>query len=116
MAHTIISSDLQSTSDSLLEAQRGNRRAMKENQELTSTLLSLVEETKAEGIEGVTDPNVRGQLSDLAEQIEFGKSRWRILKSVTGAVIVGSGVNWARKNDLRELVMDDEGGEPSFEE
>jgi len=38
----------------------------------------------------------------------MAKKRWRIMKSVVAAIIAGSGVDWARNNDLRNLVLDEE--------
>lgn len=115
MAHTNISSDLKSTFDSLLEAQTENRRVMKKNQELASTLLSLAAESTAGERDEITDPELKRQLGALEDEIEVGKSKWIILKSVISAVIVGSGVDWARDERLRELVMDDGDGEPVLE-
>lgn len=101
--------------DSLLEAQTENRRVMKKNQELASTLLSLAAESTAGERDEISNPELKRQLGALEEEIEVGKSKWIILKSVISAVIVGSGVDWARDERLRELVMDDGDGEPVLE-
>lgn len=111
-AHTNISSDLKSTLDSLLEAQTENRNAMRKNQGLASILLSLAEESKDGDRDEITDPELKRQLEDLDGEIGVGKSKWIILKSVISAVVVGSGVDWARDERLRELVVDDGDGEP----
>ena len=112
MAHTNISSDLKSTLDSLLEAQTENRNAMRKNQELASVLLGLAQESEDGDRDEITDPELKRHLEDLEGEIGVGKSKWIILKSVIGAVVVGSGVDWARDERLRELVVDDGDGEP----
>ena len=115
MAHTNISSDLKSTLDSLLEAETENRVAMRKNQELASSLLSLVEDAKAEGNDDIVNPELKRQLEELEGENDVGKSKWMILKSVISAVVVGSGVDWARDDRLRQLVVDDGDGEPVSE-
>jgi len=112
MAHTNLSSNLKSTLDSLLEAETENRIAMKKNQELASSLLSLAEESEVEERDETSNPELKRQLEDLEGEIQVGKSKWTILKNVISAVIVGSGVDWARDERLRELVTDDGEGEP----
>ncbi|KAI9875377.1 MAG: hypothetical protein M1830_008570 [Pleopsidium flavum] len=107
MAHANISSSLDSTLNSVSEAQRDIIITSNRNRGLTSTLLSLVEDNKAEGIEDVKDPELRDQLDNLEEEIRLQRSRWRIMKNVIGAVVVGSGIDWARSDELRELVVDD---------
>lgn len=112
MAHTNVSSDLKSTLDSLLEAETENRIAMKKNQDLASTLLSLAEESKADNRDEFISPEHKRQHADLEEEIKVARSKWIILKSVVSAIIVGSGVDWARDEGLRELVVDEGDGEP----
>jgi hypothetical protein len=112
MAHTNISSDLKSTLDSLLEAQTENRNAMRKNQELASVLLGLAQESEDGDRDEITDPELKRHLEDLEGEIGVGKSKWIILKNVMSAVVVGSGVDWARDERLRELVVDDGDGEP----
>ena len=89
--------------------------AMKKNQKLASTLLGLAEEAKPEARDETINPELKRQLDELEGEIELGKSRWIVLKSVIGAVIAGSGIDWARDERLRELVKDDGEGEPVSE-
>lgn len=109
MAHANIASDYKSAMESLVAVQRENRLAMQRNRELTSTLLSLVEETKVEKIGNITNPDMKGQLETLEVEVSVRKPRWTIMKNVISAVIAGSGVDWARDEKLRELVLDSDG-------
>lgn len=80
------------------------------NRASTDTLLALTASLQTERAEDVSNTKLRSQLQLLKEETKTSKARWRIMKSVTAAVIVGSGLDWSRNNDLRELVLDDEDG------
>ena len=81
----------------------------RKNRTLTDTLLDLTASLQTERAEDVGNPKLRSQLQALEEETKTSRARWRIMKSVTAAVIVGSGIDWSR-NELRELVLDDEDG------
>lgn len=111
MAHTDLSSSLNSTLTSLSKTQRDNVIAVKINRELTGTLLNLAAEAEVKVIQDDIDPKLRDQLDNLEEQIEMQRSKWRVMKKVVSAIVVGSGIDWARNDEFRELVMDDENGD-----
>lgn len=71
-------------------------------------MLDLAGKLKAQNIDEIDDPELRTQLDDLRGDIKESKARWRIMKSVVAAIIAGSGVDWARDGDLRDLVLDEE--------
>ncbi|KAK5015755.1 centromere protein H (CENP-H)-domain-containing protein [Cryomyces antarcticus] len=108
MYHTTLTSTLSTFSSAVTAAERDNTAANKKNQELTATLLELVEATKPQATEDVQDARVRTQLQTLDSELKTARNRWRVMKGVVSGVIVGSGVDWARDEGLRELVMDDE--------
>jgi len=109
MAHTNLSSSLSSSLAALTTAETENILASRTNRELAVTLLDLAGELKTQDAH-VKDPIVRSKLETLEHENRIRKSRWRIMKSVLGATVVGSGVDWARDDVLRELVMDNEEG------
>lgn len=92
----------------VVEAQ--NIISSRTNRALTDTLLDLTASLRTEKAEDVSNPKLRSQLQVLKEETKTSRTRWRIMKSVTAAVIVGSGIDWSRNNELRELVLDDEDG------
>ncbi|VUC19868.1 unnamed protein product [Clonostachys rosea] len=77
------------------------------NAELASELLELV---------GRIDEK-KGQQGDFAAQealrefegaLAASRRRWRVIKGVTSGLIVGSGIDWARDDRLRDIVLDPE--------
>ncbi|TKA64330.1 hypothetical protein B0A49_08288 [Cryomyces minteri] len=108
MYHTTLTSTLSTVSSAVTAAERDNIAANKKNQQLTATLLELVEATKPQATEDVQDTRIRAQLQTLDSELRAARKRWRVMKGVVSGVIVGSGVDWASDEGLRELVMDDE--------
>ena len=85
-----------------------NIRAMEKNRALTATLLALVQKVQAQRDGFTKDEGFSTQLYRLREDTATARQRWRIMKSVVAAVIAGSGVDWARDDSLRDLVLDEE--------
>ena len=85
-----------------------NIRAMEKNRALTTTLLALTKKVQAQRDEAAKDPSFGAQLDGLRNEAATARQRWRIMKSVVAAIIAGSGVDWARDDTLRDLVLDEE--------
>lgn len=85
-----------------------NIRAMEKNRALTATLLALVQKVQAQRDDVTKDAAFNTQLNGLREDTATARQRWRIMKSVIAAVIAGSGVDWARDDSLRDLVLNEE--------
>lgn len=81
---------------------------MEKNRELAPTVITIAREVKAMREDAVERSGLRGELEEAREEAREEKRKWRIMKSVVGAVVVGSGVDWAGEGRLRELVLDDE--------
>ncbi|KAF2814305.1 uncharacterized protein BDZ99DRAFT_379951, partial [Mytilinidion resinicola] len=108
MYHSTLASRLSSTLSALAAAEKGSVVANEKNKELSQILLELAEETKSQSTDEVEDPKLRDRLQALDKSVKLSRRRWRIMKSIISGMIVGSGVEWADDNVLRELVMDDE--------
>lgn len=108
IAHTNLSSTLQTLLKEAAMLSADNIRAMEKNRALTATLLVLAKKVQAQRDEIMMDPRFSAQLDGLRIDAATARQRWRIMKSVVAAVIAGSGVNWARDDTLRDLVLDDE--------
>ena len=108
IAHTNLSSSLQSLSKQVAVLSADNMRAMGKNRALTATLLSLAKRVQAQQDEVLKDARFSLQLDGLRDDTATARQRWRIMKSVVAAVIAGSGVDWAQDDNLRDLVLDDE--------
>ncbi|SLM41047.1 Centromere protein H [Lasallia pustulata] len=110
IAHANLASHLTTMMDDLTMVEAQNIISSKKNRTLADTLLDLTANMQSERAEDVSNAKLRSQLQVLKEETKMSKARWRIMKSVTAAVIVGSGIDWSRNDELRELVLDDEDG------
>ena len=110
IAQTNLSMSLKSTLDDLATEASENIQLSQENQDQTAVLLNLTDRLQVQRIEDIADPELRTQLQTLREDTKTSRGRWRVMKSVVGAVIAGSGVDWAHDDDLRDLVLDDDTG------
>lgn len=108
MVHGSLAAKLASVTRALRAAEEGNIAANKENHELSQTLLSLAAELKTQSTEDIENPRLRDQLKAVDAEVKESRRRMRTLKGILSAMIVGSGINWAGDDVLRELVMDDE--------
>jgi hypothetical protein len=81
----------------------------RKNVELSNEMLSLADQANANGKNDIKDPKVRAELDRLEAEMKTSKQRWRVMKNTASAVIVGSGVDWARDTKLLEIVLDDDG-------
>ena len=85
-----------------------NTRAMEKNRALTTTLVALAKKVQAQRDEITKDPRFSAQLDMERNDATTARQRWRVMKSVVAAVVAGSGVDWARDDTLRGLVLDEE--------
>ncbi|KAL2860621.1 centromere protein H (CENP-H)-domain-containing protein [Aspergillus pseudodeflectus] len=83
-----------------------NVQLHQKNQELVRELLKLTEDDES-WREELDDPELKQQLSELEAGYKKSKARWELMKSVTSAIVVGSGVDWADDENLTALVLDE---------
>jgi hypothetical protein len=106
LIHETLSNAHSSTTESLSDAAVGNIETTKWNQELARTLFELTEREKSLQ-EEVEDGEMKAQLESLKAETKREKGKWETIKSVVSATVVASGVDWARDEDLRKLVLDE---------
>ncbi|TGO43037.1 hypothetical protein BHYA_0004g01640 [Botrytis hyacinthi] len=104
-----ISSKIQSSREELMRESNENIITGRKNIELATEMLTLAEEANSQGKENIQDPDIRAQLDELEGAMKNSRQRWRIMKNTASAVIVGSGIDWARDPKLLEIVLDDDG-------
>ena len=107
IAHTNLCTSLSTTFAALTAAEAENVVVTRDNVTRAEALFKLVEEA-GNRAEDVQDHKLRTRIEALQRENTVGRSRWRTMKSLMGAVIVGSGIDWARDEQLRELVANDE--------
>ncbi|KAI1494385.1 centromere protein H (CENP-H)-domain-containing protein [Biscogniauxia mediterranea] len=93
--------------DALAATASASLRLGRENAALVSQLLGLAERAR-EGGRGGLD-NSRPEIAALEAEVRRSRQRWRVLKGTASAVVAGSGVDWARDPELRDMVLDKEG-------
>lgn len=47
-------------------------------------------------------------MARLQGELKASRQRWKVMKGTASAVVAGSGVDWARDDELREMVLDPE--------
>ena len=81
------------------------------NAELSTKMLELADEANTQRKDDINDPRARRQLDELETEMRISRQRFRIMKGTASAVIVGSGIDWARDPKLVEMVLDDDGND-----
>lgn len=108
MTQTNLSARLHSTSQALTKVEAQNIEAMEKNRELTVTLVELTHKMSEQQVSAVNEFHSGKQLEILRDEVKTARKRWKLMKSVVAAVIVGSEVDWARTEELRQVVIDAE--------
>lgn len=103
-----LSSNLKSLLDKLTSAEKNSMLALEKNKQLAQILLPLAEELKSQSINEIEDPQLRREVEAAEKEANHARQTVNLLKGVIAGMIVGSGVNWAEDEELRDLVMDDE--------
>lgn len=108
IASSNLSSILQSTTKNISTAEADRTRSIADNQGLAPSVITLAQEMELARNDAIAQSAFTEQLAEAQEDASEAKRRWRIMKSVVVAVIVGSGVDWASNEALRDLVLDKE--------
>ncbi|KAI0484946.1 centromere protein H (CENP-H)-domain-containing protein [Xylariaceae sp. FL0804] len=83
-------------------------RLRRESVGLASQMLGLAAVADAERAEALSagDPAHARQIARLEAEVRLSRQRWRVLKGTASAVVAGSGVDWARDEELMDVVLD----------
>ncbi|KZF22500.1 hypothetical protein L228DRAFT_282611 [Xylona heveae TC161] len=107
IAHSNLCSLLSSTRTTLTRREAEQITLTTTNQDLASSIIRLADDANTHDILTQRQEAIV-QLDELERECRVQKSRWRIMKSVVAAAVVGSGVDWAGNELLQDLVLDDE--------
>ncbi|RFU79503.1 hypothetical protein TARUN_2710 [Trichoderma arundinaceum] len=83
-------------------------RVCRENIELTGELFELAEKAKQNKAVRLDNPQVQQEMEKLTREVKSSRQRWKVMKGVASGIIAGSGVDWAKDEDLCSLVLDPE--------
>jgi len=108
MIHGEMSTQLSRFDARATAAERDIKFLNVQNAELAQKMVGIAEAVRAPRTEDVEDDGMRTRLEKADEEVVSARKRWRVLKSLTAGVVVGSGVNWDGDEELVDLVLDDE--------
>jgi hypothetical protein len=106
LVHENLATAQASALESLSNTEVDNLRVMQRNQVLVRTLLDLTTQ-ESSWRDQISDASVKTQMEEMARGYRKTRAQWDNMKGVISAVIVGSGIDWARDDKLRDLVLDD---------
>ncbi|KND95281.1 hypothetical protein TOPH_00235 [Tolypocladium ophioglossoides CBS 100239] len=95
----------------LTEVQAETTRVSRNNVELTAVLFDLAEKVKQKKAGRLDSPRTQNEVARLEGEVKASRQRWRVMKGVASGVVSGSGVDWARDDELRDIVLDPENEE-----
>ncbi|SPO00900.1 uncharacterized protein DNG_03648 [Cephalotrichum gorgonifer] len=102
------SSELRTTLDELTQVQSEALIISQSNVAVTSELLELAEEAKRRKLGRMTGPTMEDEMKTAEEEVKESRQKWKVMKGTASAVVVGSGVDWVRDPELRDVVLDPE--------
>jgi Centromere protein H (CENP-H) len=108
MCHSNLSAALHHTLDALTLEEVENLRIMEENRTLAADLFQLAAQLKEHEPDDLHDTDLRDRLNTAEADAREARRQYRFIKGVVGGVIAGSGIDWARDEQLRDLVLDAE--------
>ncbi|KAI0388140.1 centromere protein H (CENP-H)-domain-containing protein [Hypomontagnella monticulosa] len=107
LAHQSI--ELRAALNEITEIESQSLRIGRENVDLASELLDLAEQTNRTKTDAINaDSEQAAEISRLETEVKLSRQRWRVLKGTASAVVAGSGVDWSRDAQLRDIVLDPE--------
>ena len=108
IAEANLSANLQPILNAHTLTEAENIKCIAQNRELAATLFSLTDQL--EGLEraSLKNPEYQAQLESIKNEMRELRGKRRLIKSVVSALVAGSGVDWARDDELRGLVLNDE--------
>lgn len=78
------------------------------NVELAAEVLSLADQANRDkdSLAQLEDPELKEEMARLEREVKASRQRWKVMKGTASAVVVGSGVDWVRDDELRGMVLD----------
>ncbi|KAF6817475.1 hypothetical protein CSOJ01_02397 [Colletotrichum sojae] len=102
------SSEIRKTIDKLTQVEAESLRVCRRNVELTAEVLRLAGEAEQRKTGETDDPAAQAEAARLQGELKASRQRWKVMKGTASAVVAGSGVDWARDDELRDMVLDPE--------
>ncbi|KAL4730356.1 hypothetical protein ACLX1H_002390 [Fusarium chlamydosporum] len=92
----------------LTTAQSDTLKKSRQNVTLAAELFELADQAKLKKRVPPNNSRMMEEQEKLEAEVRASKQRWRVVKGVAGGIVVGSGVDWVRDDELRDAVLDPE--------
>ncbi|WYZ42777.1 hypothetical protein EsH8_VI_000476 [Colletotrichum jinshuiense] len=102
------SADIREVINELTNVEAESLRVGRRNVVLAAEVLRLTEESEKRKTGETDDPAVQTEMARLLVEVKESRQRWKVMKGTASAVVAGSGVDWARDEALRDMVLDSE--------
>ena len=80
----------------------------RENVQLASQVLQLAEDSEKNKAIPPSNVDASRELERMEMEVKTSRQKWKLMKGTASAVVAGSGVDWSRSKDLRDIVLDPE--------
>ncbi|KFY72588.1 hypothetical protein V499_07267 [Pseudogymnoascus sp. VKM F-103] len=78
------------------------------NTEMAGRMVGLAEQVEGQKKGDIMDPEMRGKIEEMEREVRRSRQKWRLMKGVASGVVAGSGMDWARDEKLRALVLEED--------
>lgn len=92
--------------DQLTTVQVETQCIARRNVELASEVLRLAGTDNQNKAGSIVRPATKDALTRLEKELKASRQKWKVMKGTASAVVAGSGVDWAKNPDLRNIVLD----------
>lgn len=69
-------------------------------------MLTLAEAAGQNRADSIDDPATKDEIAKLEQELKASRQRWKVMKGTASAVVAGSGVDWVKDGELRDIVLD----------
>ncbi|EAA28678.2 hypothetical protein GE21DRAFT_1002 [Neurospora crassa] len=95
--------------DHILDLELERLRVGQHNATLASELLRLSKTTGTHDVQVDGSTKLGRKLGKTKGELRVSRQKWKTIKGATSALVAGTGVDWARDERLRDLVLDPPG-------
>lgn len=108
MSTTIAKQDTerQRVNDELSIVQVEAIRVSRRNAELAAEVLTLAQAADQNKAKSIDDPATKEEIARSEKELKASRQKWKVMKGTASAVVAGSGVDWVKDTELREIVLD----------
>ncbi|KAK3394624.1 centromere protein H (CENP-H)-domain-containing protein [Podospora didyma] len=98
--------DVQEASDRLAQLELQIIQTSHRNVELAAEVLHLADRAQTNEAQTLDEIHLQSDVTQLDTEMRISRQRWRVVKGTASAVVTGSGIDWARDKQLRDMVLE----------